>query len=414
MVAAQLGLAHLSVQDEQEVVTGGFQDLIDAGLARVDVLTGATPALHQLESDTYDVLHFIGHGEYDAERDAGCLVFENEAGGMQRVDAATLQGIMCRRNIKLIFLNACETGQGGKADFNRGVSPSLLQAGVPAVVGNQYSVLDVSATAFASRFYWAVAQGCSLGDAAREARVAVNYLITGEAIDWAVPVLFARDPTEVICAARSSQTAPPRTEPRHSRVRRRPGDTRKVIALWDVQSLFPRLDRIIDAMNGTQHQFVFESVRIPAPLGTWRREPSRKQAFLRVDKVAERLDDKPAELGVDRIIAFTNLPMRDARTLNLFAWSNVDGGVSIFQPPAIWRRSSAEADHRADDCQRLRGVSPVCSSTRSGTVRCCTTRARRQSIAKPARVLRTLPQAHRPIAGRAAQCLLRCSPPISS
>lgn len=347
VVAAQpLGLAHLSIDDEQDVIMGGFRDLIDAGLAHVDVLTGATPArLHeQLESQTYDVLHFIGHGEYDPERDVGCLVFENEAGGAQRVDAATLQGIICRRNIKLVFLNACETGQGGKADFNRGVSPALLQAGVPAVVGNQYSVLDVSATAFARRFYWALAQGCSLGDSAREARVAVNYLINGEAIDWAVPVLFARDPTEVICTVRPRHAVPTRHARRPPRIRRRSGDTRRLIALWDVQSLFPKLDRVTAALNDAQNQYVFESVRIPAPLGTWRREPLRKQAYLRVDKVAERLEQKPAELGVDRIIAFTNLPMRDARTLDLFAWSNVDGGVSIFStadylpkvvPPAL-------------------------------------------------------------------------------
>ena len=347
VVAAQpLGLAHLSAKEEQEVVIGGFRDLIDSGIAHVDVLTGATPArLHQkLEAESYDVLHFIGHGEYDAERDLGCLVFENEAGGAQRVDAATLQGIMCRRNIRLIFLNACETGQGGKADFNRGVSPSLLQAGVPAVVGNQYSVLDVSATAFAKRFYWALAQGSSLGDAAREARVAVNYLISGEAIDWAVPVLFARDPTEVICAGSAPQPVPQESASRQTRIRRRAGDKRRMVALWDVQSLFPNLDQITDALNDAQDQYVFESVRIPAPLGTWRREPSKKKAYLRVDKVAERLEDKPAELGVDRIIAFTNLPMRDARTMDLVAWSEVDGGVSIFStadylpqitPPAL-------------------------------------------------------------------------------
>lgn len=333
VVAAQpLGLAHLSAREEQAVVIGGFRGLIDSGLAHVEVLTGATPArLHQaLEANTYDVLHFIGHGEYDPVRDVGSLLFENDTGGAQRVDAGTLQGIMCRRNVRLIFLNACETGQGGKADFNRGVSPSLLQAGVPAVIGNQYSVLDVSATAFANRFYWALAQGSSLGDAAREARVAVNYLITGEAIDWAVPVLFARDPTEIICAGSVAAPPQPQSAPRARGTRRGAGEKRRMIALWDVQSLFPRLDEIADALTGAQNQFVFEPVRIPAPLGTWRREPSRKKAYLRVDKVAERLEDKPAELGVERIIAFTNLPMRDARTIDLFAWSERDGGVSIF------------------------------------------------------------------------------------
>ena len=33
--------------------------------------------------------------------------------------------------------------------------------------------------------------GSTVGDAAREARVAVNYSIAGETIDWAVPVVYA-------------------------------------------------------------------------------------------------------------------------------------------------------------------------------------------------------------------------------
>jgi len=90
-----------------------------------------------------------------------------------------LQQIVCRRNVRLVFLNACETGQGGKTDFNRGVAPSLVAGGVPAVVGNQFSVLDVSATAFAKHFYWVLAHGRSLGEAAREARISVNYSISG-------------------------------------------------------------------------------------------------------------------------------------------------------------------------------------------------------------------------------------------
>ena len=34
----------------------------------------------------------------------------------------------------------------------------------------------------------------TIGQAAREARIAVNYSLQGEMIDWAVPVVYARDP----------------------------------------------------------------------------------------------------------------------------------------------------------------------------------------------------------------------------
>jgi CHAT domain-containing protein len=74
----------------------------------------------------------------------------------------------------LVFLNACETGRGGRAEFNKGVAQSLVAHGLPAVVANQYSVLDSSATSFAQHFYWSLAQSNSLGESAREARIAVN------------------------------------------------------------------------------------------------------------------------------------------------------------------------------------------------------------------------------------------------
>lgn len=346
VVAQPLGLAHLSVEDEKEVIISGFRRLIDAGLASVEVLLDGTPALlHQtLEVEEYDVLHFIGHGEYNADADIGCLVFEDEAGGVQKVDSGILQQIICRRNIRLVFLNACETGEGGRSDFNRGVAPALVQAGVPAVVGNQYSVLDVSATAFARHFYWALAQGRKLGDAAREARVAVNYLISGEAIDWAVPVLFARDPAERLCEETTVPDVQREKAAEQRRSRRRSARDRTRVALWDVQRIIPHLDKIADALTQAQEIFAFEAVSIPAPLGTWRREPSKPGAYLIAENVAERLREKPKELGVDRLIAFTNLRMRDSKTVDLFAWEDPKHEISLFstydllkqlEPPAL-------------------------------------------------------------------------------
>jgi CHAT domain-containing protein len=91
--------------------------------------------------------------------------------------------IFCQRGVTLVFLNACQTGSGGLADFNKGVAQSLVSHGLPALVANQYSVLDTSATHFAQHFYWSLAQGLTIGQAAREARIAVNYSLEGEVID---------------------------------------------------------------------------------------------------------------------------------------------------------------------------------------------------------------------------------------
>jgi CHAT domain len=173
--------------------------------------------------------------------------------------------------------NACETGTGfsGALDFASGVAPALVAAGVPAVVANQFPVLDPSATAFARHFYWSLAHGRSIGDAAREARVAVNYLIAGEAIDWAVPVVFARNPYEsLVIAPASASTASTADAVRNAvRQTRRRGARRQgfAVAVWDVNHVVPGLEALIGRMNVLQDYVRFDLADITAPIGTWRR-----------------------------------------------------------------------------------------------------------------------------------------------
>ena len=193
--AQPVGYARLSIEQEEAVIRRGFEPLIAAGLVTVTTLARATPKkLHgYLSNGEFDVVHFIGHGTYDEERGEGRLVFVNEQGQEHSLGERSVREIFCRRNLSLVFLNACETGAAGRAEFNKGVAQSLVAHGLPAVVANQYSVLDLSATSFAQHIYWSLAQGNSLGELAREARIAVNYSLHGEPIDWAVPVLYARD-----------------------------------------------------------------------------------------------------------------------------------------------------------------------------------------------------------------------------
>lgn len=199
------GTAPLAAREESALVRRGFRPLVEAGLASVSVLSGATPqGLHRrLSRQVVDVLHYIGHGRYDEEAAEGCLFLEDGRGRPKPVDAAAFRQIVGRRGTDLVFLNACESGRGGRVDFNRGLAPALVATGMPAVVANQYSVLDSAALTFAREFYAALTHGSALGDACREARVALGHALGAEAIDWAVPVLFARDPGAALRAPRS-------------------------------------------------------------------------------------------------------------------------------------------------------------------------------------------------------------------
>jgi hypothetical protein len=323
VVAQPLGLGALSVDEETDVIRSGFRRLLDAKLAEVELLLDATPELlhRTLEaaSAPFDILHFIGHGEYRENEDCGYLIFENPEGGVHELDSSTLRQIVCRRGIRLVCLNACETGSGGHEDFSRGVAQTLVAGGVPAVVANQYAVLDVSATAFTRHFYWALALGQSIGDAAREARVAVNYSISGEAIDWAVPVVFARNPTQQLSLPQPAADYE-RTRTELMRSRRRAMQDRTRIGMWNAHRMIPHLPEICERLTRVQRVYSFEVVSFPAPIGTWRREQDKDQAFVVAETLYERLKNKPKELGLDRLVCMINFPLKSGKSKYLYYW----------------------------------------------------------------------------------------------
>ena len=191
----------VSARLETAAVRAAFASLVKSGHAVLDVLPAATPSgLHRkLATSHFDVLHFVGHGAWDEKERTGALLLVDGRGRGTWVEADRLRRLLCGRGLRLVVLNACETGRGGRNDFLRGVAPALLAGGIPAVVANQYKVLDTSATAFARHLMWALAHGRALGEAAREARVAVSVARGAEPMDWAVPVLYARDTSLVLC-----------------------------------------------------------------------------------------------------------------------------------------------------------------------------------------------------------------------
>ena len=215
---------------------------------------------------------------FDEEKKEGCLIFEDDRGGAFPLGERSVREIFCQRGLSLVFLNACQSGAGGRADFNKGIAQALVSHGLPALVANQYSVLDSSATSFAQHFYWSLAQGMTLGQSAREARIAVNYSMNGELIDWAVPVLYARDANRTLCARPAMPTPVPTTTIQRSSRRATTGRPVRV-AVWDIDDVFPSLDRTLERMNAAQKVYGFELVDMSVPLDVWDLESEKGTAL---------------------------------------------------------------------------------------------------------------------------------------
>lgn len=342
VVSAQpAGFGELSIEEERRGIHESFRPLIDAGLVHVEVIAAATPEmLHErlrypAADDDIDVLHFIGHGEFDEDSRIGTLIFQDEAGRPKPLTSTSFLNILRGRDIRVVFLNACETGRGRSADYNRGVAMALVKDGLPAVVANQYSVIDRSASLFSLHFYACLAKGLPLGDAMREARIALHYCGV-EPMDWAVPVMFAVDSEARVCApggAAVAASSPAVLSRRSDTLRRRSGSRRKSVAVWDAENALvyrEHLDRTLEELNAVQDAFAFQLERFTAPRGLWAVDGDSANdgvAYLRADNVISRMERIRKAIGADFLFCVTELPLRGGSTTAIYYYQEERIGI---------------------------------------------------------------------------------------
>lgn len=143
-----------------------------------------------LRKEDFHIVHFMGHGDFDAEHQ-GQLRFHDEwRSGQDLADVLRKE-----KNTRLVTLNACRTAEGSGAagvDPFAGVAQALVMAGIPAVIAMQFPVSDRAAIAFASCLYSELGAGQPIEEAVDAGRMAIVGQSKG--IEWATPILFLREP----------------------------------------------------------------------------------------------------------------------------------------------------------------------------------------------------------------------------
>jgi uncharacterized protein YggU (UPF0235/DUF167 family) len=130
------------------------------------------------------VLHFEGHGAFTR---TGLLVFEDEDGTSDPVDATTLGSAFYGTDLRLAVLSACESAKAAGESLLGSVAPSLILAGIPAVVAMQQSLPDAVANRFSRGFYNALLAGQDI-----ESAVAAGRKQLIRTTFWHVPTLYLR------------------------------------------------------------------------------------------------------------------------------------------------------------------------------------------------------------------------------
>jgi CHAT domain-containing protein len=179
--------------------------LRDKCAMRVDefITSGITKKDFLLSLKDYDIVHFAGHATHDpSSPDESCLVFSDG-----EIQAFEIARFIAARSPAVVFLNACWSAEelrnpDSYSPMMRGLGRTFLYAGVTAFLGYLIPVPDDSATHFAYSFYKALAQGQTIGESLRLARIQCRDPKVPDDLTWSSVILYG-DP-----AARAIDVSP--------------------------------------------------------------------------------------------------------------------------------------------------------------------------------------------------------------
>jgi len=217
VISAPHGMHAMNAQAEREQLLRALAEPVKNGLVEVTWAPSATWAdLHdQLLAGPWHVIHFVGHGEFDPDKDEGLLYLTREDGSADPVSASRFADLLrqARPMPRLIVLNSCRSASSSTGDLFSGTAAALARSGVAAVAAMQYSISDNAAVAFARGFYTALARGRGVDDAVSSGRVGILGT-SDETLEWLTPALYLRGhethlftPDRVVVAAMHPTTA---------------------------------------------------------------------------------------------------------------------------------------------------------------------------------------------------------------
>ena len=176
------------------VLRTSLSNLVILGQAKVTFLEHATrEKLSQCIADgKFDVFHFIGHSDFDAEDGGGSIMLEDDEGNAAPEAAEGIGMLLIGSTVRLAVLNSCEGAVASTESVFHGVAQKIVRVGVPAVVAMQHKVFDTAAIEFASSFYYSLLTHYSVDAAVHDARQSLFKKFGLAKQAWGTPVLFMR------------------------------------------------------------------------------------------------------------------------------------------------------------------------------------------------------------------------------
>ncbi len=166
----------LNVAKERDKIQQALTPLEQRQRIKLEIIEHATlrKITQGISEHHCHIIHFIGHGDFNEERNEGVVVIEDNKGNGLQVSSQRIAAIIeGSRATRLIVLNACEGGITSLENIFSGVAQSVVKKGVPAVLAMQYVITDKSAIVFSETFYNALSHGSPVDTSLNLARLAI-------------------------------------------------------------------------------------------------------------------------------------------------------------------------------------------------------------------------------------------------
>ena len=192
----EYGLAPLSPQAEIDRLAHALAGSDQFELVPLDAPCTLVSLADALE-ENIQILHFVGHGSYDAVAASASLVMADENGAVKFVSDQSIaamihhhqRGRSPEERLRLITLMSCQSANASTGDAFRGLGPRLIAAEVPAVIAMHDDIAVDTADVFATEFYTRLAEHGLVDVGVNQARHIVRmHDLPGHA----VPILFMR------------------------------------------------------------------------------------------------------------------------------------------------------------------------------------------------------------------------------
>ena len=138
------------------------------------------------------VLHFIGHGQFDAERAQGQIALVGPTGRADWVGEQVLTQLLesAGELPRLALFHSCAGAQVDYRASFAGLAPRLIMRGVQCVVAMQYAVTNRTALDFATVFYDGLARGLEVDEAVQEGRMELHTIYGDDSRLLGIPVIY--------------------------------------------------------------------------------------------------------------------------------------------------------------------------------------------------------------------------------